>query len=164
MVESIEELNRFPYSGHIRLMGMVDSEWQDTVSVSLLFGRRPGLARKRYLRYVIEGMGAERRPELTGGGLLRSYGGWAVLRSNWRMGRHLKGDERILGDSDFVESLLNSGEEQLERRYALQTRGIISRRFSGEWQRCVRWRPEMFCFQGSRGIGFAPGAFFVIGQ
>jgi len=37
-----------------------------------------------------------------------------------KMGIHLKGDERILGDSDFVESVLNQQNEQLEQRYRLQ--------------------------------------------
>jgi chromosomal replication initiation ATPase DnaA len=49
-----------------------------------------------------------------------------ILRSNWRMGRHLKGDERILGDSDFVESILKPEEEQLERRYGFKARGYDS--------------------------------------
>jgi len=34
----------------------------------------------------------------------------------------MKGDERILGDGDFVESVLKVGQEQLERRYQYQTR------------------------------------------
>jgi len=35
----------------------------------------------------------------------------------------LKGDERILGDSEFVESVLNESNERLERKYLLQARG-----------------------------------------
>jgi chromosomal replication initiation ATPase DnaA len=33
------------------------------------------------------------------------------------------GDERILGDSDFVESVLSEQNERLERRYTLQSQG-----------------------------------------
>ena len=36
---------------------------------------------------------------------------------------HLKGDERILGESDFVKEVLAGQKEQLERRYALKARG-----------------------------------------
>jgi len=35
----------------------------------------------------------------------------------------IKGDERILGDSDFVESILEEHNERLEQRYRLQMQG-----------------------------------------
>lgn len=40
-----------------------------------------------------------------------------------RMGIHLKGDERILGDGGFVESVLKEQNEQLGQRYRLQAEG-----------------------------------------
>ncbi len=64
-----------------------------------------------------------KRPELIGGGLIRSAGGWQAMRSLRKLGRHLKGDERILGGSEFVESVLESQDEQLERCYLLQSKG-----------------------------------------
>jgi len=39
------------------------------------------------------------------------------------MGIHLKGDERILGDGGFVESVLKEQNEQLGQRYRLQAEG-----------------------------------------
>ncbi|WP_155312615.1 hypothetical protein [Desulfosarcina ovata] len=40
----------------------------------------------------------------------------------------IKGDERILGDSDFVLSVLSQATEQFERRYELKRHGYdISR-------------------------------------
>jgi len=44
---------------------------------------------------------AIKRPDLTGGGLLRSYGSWGEVKRIGNMER-IKGDERILGDSAFV--------------------------------------------------------------
>jgi len=45
-------------------------------------------------------------PELTGGGLIRSLGGWAASEKLRLKGQdRLKGDERIPGDSDFVRSI-----------------------------------------------------------
>jgi len=38
--------------------------------------------------------------------LLRSIGGWTVLKGLRKAGIRVKGDERILGDSDFVENVL----------------------------------------------------------
>ncbi len=37
-------------------------------------------ARKKYRDFVDKGIGRERNPEMTGGGLLRSIGGWGVLK------------------------------------------------------------------------------------
>ncbi|BBO88952.1 hypothetical protein [Desulfosarcina ovata] len=42
---------------------------------------------------------------------MRSAGGWGVLKHARRMKAHLKGDERILGDSDFVMQVLESAQE-----------------------------------------------------
>ena len=45
------------------------------------------------------------RPELVGGGLVRSLGGWSeVLALRTRKERHAF-DSRILGDSDFVQEI-----------------------------------------------------------
>ena len=42
----------------------------------------------------------------------------------------LKNDERILGDSDFVERALLGAQEYLQRKYALQAQGITLNRQS----------------------------------
>jgi len=39
----------------------------------------------------------------------------------WR--DHVKSDERILGDSDFAQSVLSAQDEPLETRYLLQSQG-----------------------------------------
>ena len=39
------------------------------------------------------------------------------------IGERIKGDERILGDGDFVETVLGAGKERLERRARLQAMG-----------------------------------------
>ena len=64
-----------------------------------------------------------RRAELTGGGLIRSAGGWMALKSGKEGGDRAKGDERILGESEFVESVLKQADEKIERRQWLQAQG-----------------------------------------
>ena len=49
------------------------------------------------------------RCTLTGGGILRSVGGWVALKGFREAGIRVKGDERILGDSDFVIQVLKVG-------------------------------------------------------
>jgi len=86
------------------------------------FGRRG--ARKAYLSYVEAGLNQGRRDELTGGGLIRSLGGWSEVKSLRLKGQdHIMSDERILGESDFVSSVLSEANEGYERRYELKRRG-----------------------------------------
>ena len=54
-----------------------------------------------------EGISQGRRPELVGGGLIRSLGGWAEVLSLRRRGMEASSDQRILGSSEFVENLLS---------------------------------------------------------
>ncbi|MDP3029993.1 MAG: hypothetical protein Q8O04_10995 [Deltaproteobacteria bacterium] len=77
----------------------------------LLFGKKVSSARKHYRAFVEEGIVMGKRPELAGGGLIRSAGGWKALTSLRKLRIHLKGDERMLGDSDFVLSVLNKQNE-----------------------------------------------------
>ena len=72
---------------------------------------------------MIKGVDLGKRPELTGGGLLRSFGGWTAINEYRKAGIRLKGDERILGDSEFVETVLKSSKETFEQKYELKTRG-----------------------------------------
>jgi hypothetical protein len=80
-------------------------------------------ARRRYRKFVEKGIADGRRPDLVGGGILRSTGGWLGLTGYRKAGIRIKGDERILGDSDFVESVLKTAREALEEKYELRTRG-----------------------------------------
>jgi len=69
-------------------------------------------------------MGQGRRPDLTGGGLIRSHGGWTAVKAMRRAKIFQKSDERILGDGDFVEEILSISQECMERKYHLQAQGI----------------------------------------
>ncbi|MCD6274346.1 MAG: hypothetical protein J7K30_16275 [Deltaproteobacteria bacterium] len=40
-----------------------------------------------------------------------------------RMKMHIKGDERILGNSDFVEKVLSQASEKMERQHRLKAKG-----------------------------------------
>jgi hypothetical protein len=105
-------------------MGKVKCEWQDTEYVLNLFGKSIGPARRAYNAFVSKGVSYGKRPDLVGGGLLRSVGGWFELKEFRDSGIRIKGDERILGSSDFVESVLKQAEEDLEERYRLEVYGI----------------------------------------
>jgi hypothetical protein len=104
-------------------MADVKDSWQETDRVLALFGKKAAVARRKYREFVSNGVKAGRKPELTGGGLIRSVGGWSALKSLGNMGIHFKSDERILGDSDFAEKVLGDAAEEMERSYRLKAEG-----------------------------------------
>ncbi len=106
LVPDVARLRAYPWTGHAALLGKQPREWQDTGSILGRFGERRLLARQRYEAFVREGAHRGRRPELVGGGLIRSAGGWSQVLALRRKGDKTLGDERILGGGEFVESLL----------------------------------------------------------
>jgi REP element-mobilizing transposase RayT len=125
IVVDLENLDRYPYCGHRALMGKGKTEWQDVEYVLGYFGRKAGEARKGYRSYVEKGIPLGRRPELVGGGLIRSLGGWDELKKMRLIGQdRIKSDQRILGESQFVRDVLSESEGNFTRRYQLKSRGL----------------------------------------
>jgi len=125
IVTDLKELDRYSYCGHSALMGKKKRQWQDIEYVLGFFGKRIGKARKEYRSYVEKGIPMGRRPELVGGGLIRSLGGWDEVKK-MRLAGHdrIKSDQRILGESDFVMDVLSEADENFCRKYRLKSRGI----------------------------------------
>ena len=114
LVQDTKQLNRYPWSGHSALVGRVKREWQDTGYVLSIFG--DGLqARRNYLAYVMEGIARGRRPDLVGGGLIRSLGGWSEVLALRSTKERVPYDQRILGDGDFVEGLRSALDDLIQR-------------------------------------------------
>jgi len=124
IVLDITGLNKYPYSGHSVVMGKKKRQWYDAKYVLSYFGEKASDSKKRYLSYITKGIDQGRRPELVGGGLLRSLGGWSAVKKLRLTGQdRLKGDERILGDGEFVTAVLSEANERLDRRYELKGLG-----------------------------------------
>jgi REP element-mobilizing transposase RayT len=125
IVRDLEELNGYPYCGHSALMARTERPWQKTDHVLSHFGGAARSARKSYLNYLEAGIEQGRRDDLTGGGLVRSLGGWTEVRNLTAKSLiNIMSDERILGESDFVESILARANESCERRSELQRLGF----------------------------------------
>ena len=123
-VSELKELDRYPYCGHSVLLGHNANDWQSVDETLKLFGKNVSEARRRYRQFIKKGVNQGRRPELVGGGLIRSIGGWQAFKALDRTDVHLKSDERILGDSDFVEEVLKKAQEQRQRQYQLEADGF----------------------------------------
>jgi putative transposase len=110
VVNSLKELEEYPWSGYRILMGKGSNGWQAIDEVLGRFGDMVGEARKQFQRFMSEGKGQDKRPELMGGGLVRSLGGWEKVRAHHRWGDRVLSDTRILGNSDFVSQVLEKAE------------------------------------------------------
>jgi hypothetical protein len=64
-----------------------------------------GKVKNNYRQFVKKGIALGRCPELVGGGLIKSQGGWSAVKAMHRIGVREKSDERILGSGEFVEML-----------------------------------------------------------
>ncbi len=123
LVENIIKLDKYPWCGHSALMNKTKQTWQNIDYIYGLFSDNKKSGRTKYRAFVKNGIAEGRRPDLTGGGLLRSIGGWAGLKGARKAGPRVKGDERILGDIDFVINVLESADEKFERKYDLKAKG-----------------------------------------
>ena len=123
-VVDLKELDSYSYCGHSALMGKKKREWQEVEYVLRYFGKRTGESRKKYRSYVEKGISLGRRPELVGGGLIRSLGGWDEVKKMRLSGQdRIKSDQRILGESEFVTDVLSESEKQFSRKYRLKSLG-----------------------------------------
>jgi REP element-mobilizing transposase RayT len=123
IVTTIEQLNRYSWSGHRTLIGKAKHPWMDVDHALSEFGTTRRKAVNEYLRFMQEGLSQGRLPELTGGGLIRSKGGWSQVLSARRSGRKEEFDERILGNGDFVNAILKEAEEKTTRQLKLRRSG-----------------------------------------
>jgi hypothetical protein len=127
LVGGLEGLNNYRWAGHSVIMGRVERKWQDIDTVLGYFGRGRRAVEK-YEQFVREGVLQERRPELVGGGLIRSLGGWSQVLSLRRKGVKVASDERILGSEEFIERLLLEVEEREKETLRLSRRvpGLVA--------------------------------------
>jgi putative transposase len=84
--------------------------------VLLHFGETKKVARRRYRQFVKNGIDQGKRPELQGGGLVRSSGGEKAGLLGRRKEEREKGDSRILGSGDFVSRTLHESNKAFEKR------------------------------------------------
>lgn len=117
VVKNTSELDRYRWCGHSVVMGRMKHEWQDRDYVLSWFGEKEGEARRAYRQYVEEGVGQGRRPELVGGGLIRSMGGWSQVLSMRRHNERVLTDERILGSGDFVDRIIREADHRARYQF-----------------------------------------------
>jgi len=115
VLPDLRALDRYPWTGHSALLGTEPRPWQDTTTILAQFGPTIRRARYAYRRFVADGVPLGRRPELQGGGLVRSLGGWRAVAALRRGREAYLGDERILGSSAFVAAVCREAAPRVAR-------------------------------------------------
>ena len=149
LVQDLKELDKYPWTGHSAILGhrrnpLIPNQHDEhnkpnktqrslaekTIEDVLLhFGDTVKEPRRRYRQFVSNGIDQGTRPELQGGGLVRSAGGNKVGLLGRKKEEREKGDERILGSGGFVGRVLEEADELEERRvqYKISIHELIER-------------------------------------
>lgn len=138
VVPDLQALDRYPWSGHAALLGRRFQPWQATGAVLGHFARDARRARTQYRAFVAAGLAQGHRPDLQGGGLVRSLGGWAAVQALRRGREGYAADERVLGSSSFVEDLRRELEAPTGRAPARLSQAALVRKVC----RTLGVRPE----------------------
>ncbi len=108
-------------------MNRCQSPWQDRRYVLKWFGRKERDAKKTYREFVKKGIALGKRADLTGGGLIRSMGGWSIVKAMRNSGIKEESDARILGSAEFVSKLIKHAEEKVKYQLpAMELQKIIT--------------------------------------
>lgn len=105
IVEDINKLAQYRWSGHAALLGRANYKWQDTEFVLDCFG-----GKESYLKHIPFAAQQE-EPDLEGGGLYRSLGfkrGQEIPKTK----RDGSFDHRILGTADFALGILKEADDK----------------------------------------------------
>ncbi len=113
IVDDLKTLEKYPYAGHCAFFKKALYPWQDTGYVLGMFDAKPATALRRYRAYIAKGVGQGRRDDLSGGGLIRSAGGWSAVKAMRKARLSQKSDERVLGDGAFVDAVLSRATEKM---------------------------------------------------
>ena len=131
VVQDPEELETYAWCGHGILTGRRKNDWQETDFVLGFFGSKEKKAIKAYQEFMEAGKDLGPRPELVGGGLIRSLGGWSRVLSLRQQGEREAYDERILGGGDFVQAVLEESDQKMARQ-------IRARKKTGSLARIIK--------------------------
>lgn len=126
LAPDLPALDRYPWCGHAKLLGKRPATGLAVDVVLGLFGKKQRTARHAYRQFVTDELAMGKRPELIGGGLRRS------LALSPEADDHQDYDDRILGSSEFVQSLRQKGllESSFSPRIGLKAlQGIIEKHY-----------------------------------
>lgn len=123
IVKDIKGLDNYLWCGHSAIIGKYKNKWQDIDGVLIYFGKKRNEAVSGYKEFIESAVGGKPAIDFSGGGLVRSVGGWLNLINQRNDNKCRMYDERILGDTEFVDKVLREAEEKIDKQELLQRHG-----------------------------------------
>ena len=151
VVPGLAALKMYPWTGHAAIMGAGSPAWQETETILAHFGTTRRRAARRYEEFVRAGVAQGRRPELVGGGLIRSLGGWSQVLPLRRRGVKVASDERILGSASSSSDSGPTRHTRSGTRCGWPGRRWPWQRWSGLCAPVNAWRPPISTPGGAPG-------------
>jgi REP element-mobilizing transposase RayT len=124
IIQTIAELDKYQWTGHRAILGKEQYPWMDIKTVLAQFSRTKSKAVREYRLFINEGKDQGHDPQFSGGGLIRSLGGWSNVLSKRRKGMKEETDERILGSGDFVHQVIKEAEDKALRQLKVNRSGL----------------------------------------
>jgi putative transposase len=124
IIQTMAELDTYPWSGHRAIIEKEKFPWMDIATVWAQFGDTKRKAVEGYRQFILEGRDQGHDPQFSGGGLVRSLGGWSNVLSMRRKDQQEKADERILGSGDFVHQVIEEAEKKSLRQIKFNQSGL----------------------------------------
>ncbi len=171
LVKDIQELAQYPWGGYSAIVGQVKRVFQEVDEVLSRFGSNRRAACRNLAEFMNDGVARGKRDDLTGGGLRRSAGGWAGVLGLKKHKEYWRGDERILGEGQFVEQILKEADEIISQREQLKAKGYTLAELVGRvCQECgidreeIIWKGRqnriaearaMVAYLGTKELGYA---------
>jgi REP element-mobilizing transposase RayT len=152
IIKDMAELDSYPWTGHGTIMGETQHPWQDKDTILAYFGKTEKEAKRGYRIFIAGGIRMGARPDLVGGGLKRSVGGFAEVASLRRRGEPLLSDERILGSGTFVRSILS----ETEGAAMIPLPGRHQYPICPHWRSASRGKRRLISHHSFRGAGEEP--------
>ncbi len=117
LVKDLAALKSYKWCGHAAALTGAADEILDRRELLSHFGDTELEAVKKYYQILEEKARSAERQDLSGGGLLRSFGGAISVLQAFRAGEKVFSDQRVLGGSGFVEAVLKGAGEVLAREW-----------------------------------------------
>jgi len=115
LVADLAALDKYPWSGHAVIMENGELEGQVVEDILILFSKKRGEAGRRYHQFIADGVAQGKRDDLTSSG-----------KRQTKIPDDLY-DDRILGDSNFIEEIRTRQELMPEFSAQLGIHELISR-------------------------------------
>lgn len=127
MVKDLKALGSYKWCSHRAVVGKNTFKFLAKEDILQQFGNHLKGAHKKYESFLAERVGKFKPGELSGGGLIRSKGGLSGMMGLLKEEEKEAYDEKILGDGDFVVSVLNEADDKKDKKLPLDKlmKGVV---------------------------------------